>query len=1024
MKMRIFSALSALAIIAGSVCGIFAADAVVDVAELSPRATVELIDGEIIGLTGLVSVDHLKSQFDGTVAIYTASGEEMIGDVTVPSDSVIKSGAEIIAYVTVPGDATKDGSINLADASAVLKQIAKWPVDVSEKASDVNKDSKVNLSDVSLLLKYIAKWDVYIFDEALTFPVFTAGRTEYKLLANDPAIDEKIVSGIKAVTGNDIEVITEATEGDRFITVGKDLFEKYDFIDKSAVTATPDTAYIDTYAKNIYLTANSDEGVAECVNYITYKAFSPELDFSILKGTAGHIDDTEISCVDIVRDGTPVYSLTRPEKASSTLEEATGIIENKIKEDFYSKYSVFTDFEEDDSVMGEVDVSYDEILIGQTNRRESRDVYMTLSQGEYVIRMMGNKLVILGYNDDLTYLAACDFVENMVRSDDGKNFSFPSDFCVVKRPYDTVAGKKPSVEIEDISPSGDKLELECEKWVATEMEFISSVDYTDPVYTMDMDAVFYNKETGTAYSVPAFWDGGRSFKVRFALTEAGTWEFYTVCSDTENAGLHHRYGTVVCSEYSGELDIYKHGFVKTVPGKNYFVYDDGTPFFYLADTHWTLPLEQLDGYGSIEDQASAGITQDIAAEYGITSQFKYIMDYRAEQGYTVIQSQPLGWWTDPGQNSWFADDHGNIYTYGVNDFILDKFQQYDKHFAYIAELGLVHANSQFSSVPALMTEYFAGNITEERLEKLCRYWVARYGAYPVMWTTAQEADNDYYGEDRGDCEATPDNNPWHFVIDYMHKYDPYAHPSTCHQEHWFYTGANNSSFDDRDAHTWYAAQYYLQLHLEDPFTWQFLRDYYGNIGSKPVVNYEGRYDHFWVGTYGARAQGWQAFMNGHVGYGYGVQPIWSIFWSGVEGIDDSSDELGTYNRDDNWVEGLYAEAGEQVTYIKNLLENYEWWRLVPCFNGSYYYEPNGWGYSVSTIENDVYLGYFYGTGENYTALGTLMSMKNGEYEVTWLNCRTGEYTESFTVNITDGKYKIPKKPGDGDWVITVEYIGK
>jgi len=50
-------------------------------------------------------------------------------------------------------------------------------------------------------------------------------------------------------------------------------------------------------------------------------------------------------------------------------------------------------------------------------------------------------------------------------------------------------------------------------------------------------------------------------------------------------------------------------------------------------------------------------------------------------------------------------------------------------------------------------------------------------------------------------------------------------------------------------------------------------------------------------------------------------------------------------------------------------------------------------------------------------------MKNGEYEVTWLNCRTGEYTESFTVNITDGKYKIPSKPGDGDWTIIVEYVG-
>ncbi|MBP3377261.1 MAG: DUF4038 domain-containing protein, partial [Clostridia bacterium] len=175
---------------------------------------------------------------------------------------------------------------------------------------------------------------------------------------------------------------------------------------------------------------------------------------------------------------------------------------------------------------------------------------------------------------------------------------------------------------------------------------------------------------------------------------------------------------------------------------------------------------------------------------------------------------------------------------------------------------------------------------------------------------------------------------------------------------------------------------------------------------------------------GARAQGWQAFMNGNFGYGYGVQPIWALNWSYGEGLDDSSDELGSYNRDDNWVEGLYAEGGQQVAYMKEFLEKYEWWKLVPCFNRSYYYEPNGWGYSVSTIGNDVYLGYFYGTNEAYRGLGTLRSMKNGDYTVTWFNCRTGKYEDPFTVTVTDGTYRIPKKPGDGDWVITVEYIGK
>lgn len=163
-------------------------------------------------------------------------------------------------------------------------------------------------------------------------------------------------------------------------------------------------------------------------------------------------------------------------------------------------------------------------------------------------------------------------------------------------------------------------------------------------------------------------------------------------------------------------------------------------------------------------------------------------------------------------------------------------------------------------------------------------------------------------------------------------------------------------------------------------------------------------------------------MNGQVGYGYGVQPIWSIFWA-QNGITDftGEDESGKFAMDANWVEGLYAEAGAQVAYIRQLLEKYEWWKLVPCFNNSYFYTPGSCKYSVSHIGNEIYLGYFYGKGGN-DKLGSLTSMANGEYKVTWFNCITGEYSESFTVTVTDGTYTLPAKPDAGDWVIAVELI--
>ena len=509
----------------------------------------------------------------------------------------------------------------------------------------------------------------------------------------------------------------------------------------------------------------------------------------------------------------------------------------------------------------------------------------------------------------------------------------------------------------------------------------------------------------------------------------GDWTWTTSCTDETNTGLNGISGEVTCVEYTGELDIYKHGFVKTEDGVRYFMYDDGTPFFYLGDTHWTLPMENIDGinpnYEDASNYSRVLISQETADEYGITSMFKYIMDYRAEQGFTVIQSQQLAIYNGVSGNSWMGDSEGTMFTHGVNDMILEKFQELDRYFEYIAELGFVHSHTQFAYPEELIEIYLTGGITEEKIDKLCRYWVARYSAYPVMWATAQEGDNDYY-EYNG---CTPETNPWKIVLESIAKYDPYDHPSTCHQENWNETVVEDSAFGTLEAHSWYATQWNFGVENGDSLKWRRLKEYYDNPGSKPVVNYEGHYDHYWGGTFKARAQGWVAFMNGQFGYGYGIQPIWSLFWGGGDSKTSDNDGYEEFSLELNWLEGLYSEASTQLSYMKNFLEKYEWWNLAPCFNKFFiddeadaYYEHTGRNYSVSHIGNELYIGYFYGSGENNTNLGILLQMENADYEVVWMNCVTGEFTEPEVVTITDGTLTVPVKPTDEDWVIAVKLI--
>jgi len=59
------------------------------------------------------------------------------------------------------GDADNSGTVNLLDASAMMKHAAGWfSVVINEEAADVDCSGKVNLVDVGLVMKSIAKWDI------------------------------------------------------------------------------------------------------------------------------------------------------------------------------------------------------------------------------------------------------------------------------------------------------------------------------------------------------------------------------------------------------------------------------------------------------------------------------------------------------------------------------------------------------------------------------------------------------------------------------------------------------------------------------------------------------------------------------------------------------------------------------------------------------------------------------------------------------------------------------------------------
>jgi hypothetical protein len=263
------------------------------------------------------------------------------------------------------------------------------------------------------------------------------------------------------------------------------------------------------------------------------------------------------------------------------------------------------------------------------------------------------------------------------------------------------------------------------QWQAVEISLSSTKMYADPFQDVDVTATFA-RPGSKAITRPAFWDGGNTWKVRFAPPHTGLWTMTTSSTDATNSGLHHITKTVQCDPYSGNLDIYKHGFLKVSSNGRYLTYADGTPFFYLGDTHWILSHERFGTSNAPR----------------VVSQFKYTVDKRVTQGFTVFQSEP-GWQARSAQirldEAANADEEADAdFKHGFTSDDLAGYANLDRKFKYIADQGLVHANAAICWVgdPAEFPIF-----TEAFMTRLARYWVARYGAYPVIWTIAQEIDN-------------------------------------------------------------------------------------------------------------------------------------------------------------------------------------------------------------------------------------------------------------------------------------------
>ncbi len=535
-------------------------------------------------------------------------------------------------------------------------------------------------------------------------------------------------------------------------------------------------------------------------------------------------------------------------------------------------------------------------------------------------------------------------------------------------------------------------------YLASEIELTSAKIYSNPFEDVDVDVVF--SLNGKEMVWPAFWDGGNTWRVRFSLPEAGVWTYTVKSTDNDNKGFSLN-GTIECVKYDGELDIYKRGFLKTEPNIRYFMYADGTPFFYLGDTHWNFAVEEFDEPG------------EHAGELQCESHFKYIVDRRWEQGFNVYQSEPIDAKYDLSEGLFESDIEG--------------FKDLDRRFKYIAEKGFVHANAQLK-FPSMLI-WLKRWQDKEYLERLGRYWAARYAAYPCLWTLGQEVDNDFYFTRGDQRKFQKEDNPFKDIARGLYKNDPHKHPLTAHMEFFNLdsnpgadgTSVSKSAFRETEGHTWYGYQW--SRGLDRPLDYSFGKDGWLNGQGKVCILYESRYEGLWTKSLGARSEGWIAYLNGLYGYGYGAIDIW-LYKSTYDVDRETNDGVDIVTPEDKktpWSVAIEYDTVKHLKYMRDFFESLEWWRLIPRFDSPAFFTAEKENfYSIATDEKNTIVVYFFNVGHE---TGALKNLDMCQYSYQWFNPRTNEYSEERTFYPDAHRtYRVENKPDKMDMVLLVKKV--
>ena len=425
-----------------------------------------------------------------------------------------------------------------------------------------------------------------------------------------------------------------------------------------------------------------------------------------------------------------------------------------------------------------------------------------------------------------------------------------------------------------------------ERYRVFETALESERDYEHPF--LDATVTFtFTAPSGKRHTRDAFWDGGRTWRVRFSPDDAGKWAWQSQCSDTANAGLHSQGGTFRCVPYRGDNPLYLHGPLRLSEDRFSFVHHDGTPFFWLGDTGWSGVLEAAP-----ED-------------------WEHYLRTRRTQGFSLIQVCATHWrrsYVDEAGETFYTAEGGLRIQPGF-------FQRVDDRFAAINRQGMMIASVILWEAKGDVPET---NLPVDDIVRLARYIVARYDAYQIVWILG--GDGAYFRGNRAEHWRRIGRGVFPGARDRL---------VTIHPSFW---AAN--FFRDEPWHDFigYQSGHGDSLQAIRRLTHGPPAEDWKTHPPQPVLNIEPCYEEITSYTrkrrfkahHVRRALYWSLLIAPTAGITYGHNSVWQ--WHDGR---DASKGYSLEDHDRSWREALHSDGAASVVHLNAFFRALPWWTLRP-----------------------------------------------------------------------------------------------